>query len=237
VSKQQVKKEKTVTYDIDKEKGAVVFDSSSLDSDVENRTVTKDSSDTGHLTDNWLQKLDITNDSPFVNALRRYIGGETGSSKEVNFKTAIEALNKKMEIENLRLGVAAQETKIVWRHLQKTINEFSSQICRNARSDWANGSQDLSRINQASEEFHYGNCYFEQSETLKPGPGSLHSVEINDKGPLSESNCLSTLKWGLDFCERWHSYRQRLTHAVRSHLSFDHVYLTYASNISLSFLL
>jgi len=215
------KNEKVVRYDeSNKDKSSVSFETSNvhvgLDSEIEDRSTMQDSDESGHLTDQWLEKLDLTNVTPLVNTMRRSIAHHTDTPQEVTFKTAIDAFNKKNEIENLRLNVVANETKVIWRNLQKSVNEFSTQICRKVRSDWASGSRvndEYEKGNEVYENFHYGNCYFEQNDMLKPDSVPMNNWDNQLNKPSPEASRLTTMSNGIKFCQSWYSYRQRLIHA------------------------
>jgi hypothetical protein len=212
---------KTVTYDDSKTnktsvKTAVMIDPTSPDAVVEYAPTTDDNPDMGHLTDKWLENLDITNHTPLINALRQKLAKDGSSSVDSKPTTLIAELKNKQDIEDVRLGVTALETKFVWRSLQKVSNDVSFEFCQKAKSEWdsfgsRNNSEYNSNVNQIPENPHYGKCYFEQSETLEPSVITMES-ELS----LQESSVgLTTLSDCIGFYDSWQSYRQLMLQAVK----------------------
>lgn len=175
---------------------------------------TDDDPDSGHLTDKWLVNLGISNRCALIQALRQKIINDGERSTPT---TLIPELKNKQEIEDVRLGIAALETKIMWRTLQKVSNGVAYEFCQKAKSEWDSfGSRNNSEYgndikNNALENHHYGKCYFDESATLEP---SVHTIESGHS--LQEGSvALANLNDCLGFYDNWQIYSFLMLQTVR----------------------
>jgi hypothetical protein len=180
--------------------------------------------DMGHLTDRWLEELSISSRIPLIDSLRQEIAGngrvsecvESGNTRGFG-KNLKNNLNKTTP-EDVRLAVAALETKTVWRYLQKAANDASHDTCRQAKNEWnafGSGSQNSFYNGENTgvpESQHYGKCYFDTSDILDQ-PQSVTSGLSNDT-MQGGSSSPTTLSDGIEFCVRWQNFRQLVLQTV-----------------------
>jgi hypothetical protein len=183
---------------------------SSVQSVVECPPALESDPDAGRLTDKWLDDLSISNRCPLINVLRIHLADD-GTHEE----SAVAQLKTRPDIEDMRLGVTAFETKVVWRHLQKAVNEVSCEVCKKVKGEWTFASpSSTEHPDQSPENFHYGNCYLEQSQTLKPD--SVTTLESDESIMQAPPSLPTSLSIGIEFFNKWQSYRQLMLHTVMS---------------------
>ena len=195
--------EKTVTYEEARPRKSatatpqpsVSFERNALNQMAEYPPTTDNDPDHGHLTDKWLDNLDISNRCSIINTIRQKIITDGRRSEP---STLIAELRNKQEIEDLRLSMTALETKIVWRSLQKVSNGVANEFCQKAKSEWdsfgsRNNSEYNATENQAPETHHYGKCYFEQSATLEPSVGTIESGHSLQEGSVILANLIDCI--------------------------------------------
>ena len=166
----------------------------------------------GNLTDRWLESLDMTTRQPLINSLRKSLASD--EKIEVSeHKTLIAALKNKQDVEKLRLSLTAMETKMVWRSMQKYLNDLSFVICQKAKSEWksiSNDNDELMNSNLISDNLHYGKCYVEYSGSVEPSELSVESQLSIREGSTIASNISDCI----NFYDKWQRFRQLVLQTV-----------------------
>lgn len=244
VSRGGNKTEKAVTYEDMKQSRAasasappppmVSFERPGLDAVTEHPPATDDNPDIGHLTDKWLDNLDISNRCPLIKTIRHKLTNDGGRQEPT---TLIAELRNKQEIENIRLGVTALETKIVWRSLQKVANNVAYEFCQKAKSEWDsfgshNNSEYNANVNQAPETHHYGKCHFEQSDSLEPSVHTVESGHSLQAGSVSIAN----LRDCLGFYDNWQNHSLLMLQTVIIILLLIFLLVYYCFDLHMSFI-